>query len=497
MLKFRVHMWLIGILLGIGLALWLTDTEGGERYAHAASPVFSDVQGHWAAETIDWAVERGVVKGYDDGTFRPNDPVKEPEFLVMLFRAYEEVSIPPLNAGDPWYKPYFSLGEQYNWPVWREIDGKQFNRGRVARVLAASQGQSLGTDQAVQYLLDHKLASGKTSATVAGFGAGDKLLRAEAITLIRNMKERGLKLAKASGDPAQQEEQSAAPQRDGFHVGGVMIGDTEQSVIAALGQPARKDASEYGFQWYIYNKDYSNYIQVGVADGKVVGLYTNGRAWSTAEGATLGTSAAELRRVYGKELTYIVKGRTRFDINSGDGTELRYEIGGSYVTFFIDKLENNTLTAVQVIESKTELAMNAFYGEPSDALRASYERQIADLANAVRARYGLPAFASDSLAAASARKHSKDMATRNFFDHVNPDGKDPFDRMEAEGISFATAMENIAAGQTSAIYAHEVWMNSEGHRRNILGDVERIGVGVHMGGRMSVYYAQNFYTPFD
>lgn len=490
-------MLIIGVLLGVGLALWLFDTEDGKHYALAADPAFADVQGHWAAGSIGWAVERGIVKGYDDGTFRPNDPVKEPEFLVMLFRAYEEVSIPPLNAGDPWYKPYFSLGEQYNWPVWNEIDGKQFNRGRVARVLAASQGQSLGTEQAVQYLLDHQLASGKTSATVAGFGVGDKLLRAEAITLIRNMKERGLKLAKASSGPVQEE--PAAPQaRDGFHVGGIMIGDTEQSVIAALGQPVRKDASEYGFQWYIYNKDYASYMQIGIAGGKVVGLYTNGRrAWSSAEGATFGTSITELRRMYGTELSYILKGRTRYDISSDDGTELRYEIDGSYVTFFVDKHEKNTLTAVQLIESKTEEALRAFYGEPSDALRASFERQIVDLANAVRVRYSLPAFASDSLAAASARKHSKDMATRSFFSHMNPDGKDPFDRMEAEGISYYTAMENIAAGQTSAIYAHEVWMNSEGHRRNILGDAERLGAGVHLGGQMYVYYTQNFYTPFE
>ncbi|MFM1655740.1 CAP domain-containing protein [Brevibacillus sp. B_LB10_24] len=78
---------------------------------------------------------------------------------------------------------------------------------------------------------------------------------------------------------------------------------------------------------------------------------------------------------------------------------------------------------------------------------------------------------------------------------MNPDRKSPFDRMKKDGIIYKQASENIAAGQTSAIFAHESWMNSAGHRKNILGDYSRLGVGMSFGGTYSTYYTQNFYQP--
>ena len=97
-------------------------------------------------------------------------------------------------------------------------------------------------------------------------------------------------------------------------------------------------------------------------------------------------------------------------------------------------------------------------------------------------------------ATTSSRKHSEDMMIKNYFDHTNKENKSPFDRMEEEGINYKNAGENIAAGQSSAIYAHHAWMNSLGHRKNILGDYKYIGVGVIFGGYYNIYYTQNFYT---
>ena len=91
---------------------------------------------------------------------------------------------------------------------------------------------------------------------------------------------------------------------------------------------------------------------------------------------------------------------------------------------------------------------------------------------------------------------SADMAAKDFFSHVNPQGEDVGDRLKAGGISYRIAAENIAMGQTSAIFAHEDWMNSKsGHRQAILGDATHLGVGVHLGGPYHTYYTQVFYTP--
>ncbi|NPV92868.1 MAG: hypothetical protein HPY50_19040 [Firmicutes bacterium] len=129
--------------------------------------------------------------------------------------------------------------------------------------------------------------------------------------------------------------------------------------------------------------------------------------------------------------------------------------------------------------------------EPVDSL----EKQVFDLANAARAEHGLPPFKWDSRLAEVARQHSRDMRDQGFFSHNSPDGSPPFDRMNSAGLVFSAAAENIAVGYRTAEEAHEGWMNSPGHRANILGDCEYLGVGVVYGGEYGVYYTQNFYTP--
>jgi uncharacterized protein YkwD len=97
----------------------------------------------------------------------------------------------------------------------------------------------------------------------------------------------------------------------------------------------------------------------------------------------------------------------------------------------------------------------------------------------------------------SARKHSADMAARNFFDHTNPSGEDPFVRMEQAGYSFSMAGENIAAGSPDAAGTMMQWMGSDGHCTNIMNPgFTEIGVGYSTGGEFGTLWTQNFGTPF-
>jgi uncharacterized protein YkwD len=66
-----------------------------------------------------------------------------------------------------------------------------------------------------------------------------------------------------------------------------------------------------------------------------------------------------------------------------------------------------------------------------------------------------------------AQKHSEDMYRNNYFDHTNREGQDAFDRLQAAGIRYRMAAENIAAGQFNAELVLESWLSSAGHRRNI------------------------------
>ncbi|MBQ3463468.1 MAG: hypothetical protein IJH36_10230 [Clostridia bacterium] len=86
--------------------------------------------------------------------------------------------------------------------------------------------------------------------------------------------------------------------------------------------------------------------------------------------------------------------------------------------------------------------------------------QVLALVNAERAKYGMGPVSWDSSLAAVAEKHCADMIARGFFDHNNPDGETPFDRLDKANIGYWMAGENIAAGQSMPEAAMEDWMNS-------------------------------------
>jgi uncharacterized protein YkwD len=97
----------------------------------------------------------------------------------------------------------------------------------------------------------------------------------------------------------------------------------------------------------------------------------------------------------------------------------------------------------------------------------------------------------------AARKHSADMAARNFFDHDNPSGESPWDRIaQAEYGPYSTAGENIAAGSPDAAGTMMQWLDSDGHCSNIMNPgFAEIGVGYSPGGEYGHLWTQDFASP--
>jgi Cysteine-rich secretory protein family/TerD domain len=122
--------------------------------------------------------------------------------------------------------------------------------------------------------------------------------------------------------------------------------------------------------------------------------------------------------------------------------------------------------------------------------------EVVERTNAERARHGLAPLTTDARLAAAAQAHSADMVRRGFFAHENPDGKQVWDRAVAAGYAYRKVAENIAAGQRTAEEVVRGWMESPGHRANILDrDLTQIGVGRAEGGSYDVYWTQVFGTP--
>ncbi|MEU9077148.1 CAP domain-containing protein [Kitasatospora sp. NPDC048538] len=125
----------------------------------------------------------------------------------------------------------------------------------------------------------------------------------------------------------------------------------------------------------------------------------------------------------------------------------------------------------------------------------SYAQQVVDLVNAERAKAGCGPVTAESRLASAAQSHSDDMANRNYFDHASPEGYHADHRIEAVGYRWSTWGENIARGQQDPAAVMDAWMNSPGHRANILNCAfKQLGVGVRTGSG-GPWWTQVFAAP--
>ena len=120
---------------------------------------------------------------------------------------------------------------------------------------------------------------------------------------------------------------------------------------------------------------------------------------------------------------------------------------------------------------------------PTTGNVSQYVQQVIDLTNAQRSKNGLPALKADSQLSGVAQKKSVDMQQNNYFSHTSPTYGSPFDMMRDFGVTYKSAGENIAQGQRTPQEVVNAWMNSEGHRKNILSaNFTHIGVGYEKSG---------------
>jgi len=132
---------------------------------------------------------------------------------------------------------------------------------------------------------------------------------------------------------------------------------------------------------------------------------------------------------------------------------------------------------------------------------ASFERQVFDLTNTERVNYGLTPFLWHDVLSRVSRDHSIDMARGNFMSHTGSDGTSARQRMENAGLNVANGVtgwsENVARGQRTPEAVVTAWMNSTGHRANILNENRtHLGVGFayFSGDSMPTYWTQKFIT---
>jgi uncharacterized protein YkwD len=282
------------------------------------------------------------------------------------------------------------------------------------------------------------------------------------------------------------------PSKQEFALNNIQMNMTKEQVESKIGKAQRITTNEYGTKWYSYHtKDYHDFVMVSYIDNKVNGLYTNQNLISSQSQIKYGSPKNVVRQRLGKPITEKRKGNVLYQIDNKEyDTFKKHNI---YTTAFYDKHNNNNLTSLLLVSNQMENRLRSQYGAPSDDLQKSFELQNFDLVNAERVQHNLSTLTYNATISNIARKHSKDMAKQNYFDHTDLNGNSPFDRLKSDNIDFNAAGENLAYGQVDSIYAHEGLMNSLGHRKNILRpSYNKLGVGVAFNSDKQPYWTENY-----
>ncbi|WP_026701746.1 S-layer homology domain-containing protein [Salibacterium aidingense] len=170
----------------------------------ANAQVFSDVEeDFWAYESIEWANSEGIINGYEDGTFEPNETFTEAQFASILME-YFDMSEETPSDGNHWAQGiYDSLGN-HDLPLQGYTNDSEknsaINRGTLARVIAATQDHDDDIHSAVDFMYENNISSGRDGEqTYEAYGVSETLTRAQAAVFFSNLEDSGLTVIRDEG----------------------------------------------------------------------------------------------------------------------------------------------------------------------------------------------------------------------------------------------------------------------------------------------------------
>lgn len=256
----------------------------------------------------------------------------------------------------------------------------------------------------------------------------------------------------------------------------ISIEDTAEKVKNVFGKPDRIDMNQYGFERYVYNKDYKNFVMIGVQEGKVAEIYTNSANFSYRS---------------------ITPKTTRFEIEKSvyeDDIKQMATIkdGNSVTSLYFDKDNEYSIEAIyiksnEISGTRVENINNEFVDFTT--------QELFDIVNASRVKKGLKTLEWSEEAAIAAQNHSDDMKKNQYLEYNNKDGKNPFERMKEAGVKFSTASEAIANVRGDAIDIYHNWFSNAGAKNNLFSsDLNYAGIGISVNG-FDVYVTMDLYHP--
>ena len=206
------------------------------------------------------------------------------------------------------------------------------------------------------------------------------------------------------------------------------------------------------------------------------------------------SASAQCTVQHGDSIWHIAE---RYKIPFNKMLELNRHLHNPHLIFPKDKIEmpSNAEHGTGTSTSENSKTDNIEHGDKKveQLAPSKYAEQVLTLVNAERSKAGLqPLKMSEELRSIATLK-SRDMIDKNYFDHTSPTYGTPFQMLQDFGVHYSAAGENIAAGQKTPEEVMNAWLNSSGHRANILNkNFDTIGIGIAEGGSYGIYWTQLF-----
>lgn len=287
------------------------------------------------------------------------------------------------------------------------------------------------------------------------------------------------------------------------------IGQKVDKVIDLYGEPARKEPSSFGYDWWVYKTSAATFFMVGVQHDIVTQVYIAGDQLD-ASPFKIGQKRDEIYRmtIIDFEVAANVDDNIFiFSMNEEDmQTRILVKFDGIFAQLYIDG-ETGELQGVRFTDSETLVIHQPYemiyQGElvtptpPSSFLQQDINEasasQLDDLINITRVHHKLAPLEIGNSLKDVAKMHSEDMKVQNFLAHESPTYGDLKKRLEKQEISFSDANEILATAYFDAIEAMHGWLNSVEHRKVIMNEKYTVvGSGVYLN-----YYTQIFIEPSE
>ncbi len=183
--------------------------------------------------------------------------------------------------------------------------------------------------------------------------------------------------------------------------------------------------------------------------------------------------------------------KTIFDFDQGEHDFQFFHGGGGDFDQFFQGVDHFQPKQPEERSKEQEVSKKPIETPTSDLEKLRNE--VVAETNRIRRENSLIELSVDPLLTQAAQRHAEDMAKNNYFSHTSQDGRAPADRIRNAGYQSTCSAENIAYGQKTPEIVMQDWINSEGHRKNILWEpIKEIGVGVASDEEGRIYWVQNF-----